>query len=103
MAPREFHMHDGKRGAALAIRVTPRASKNEIVEILSDGTLKVHLTAPPVDGQANEALIKFMAEVLGVPRSRIDIVAGATGRDKLISILDVDAETVHKRIMKHLG
>ena len=103
MAPKEFHMHDGKRGAALAIRVTPRASKNEIVEILSDGTIKVHLTAPPVDGQANEALIKFMAEVLGVPRSRIDIVAGVTGRDKLISILDVDAETVHKRIMKHLG
>ena len=40
MAPRDFHLHDGKKGAALALRVTPRASKNEIVEVLSDGTVK---------------------------------------------------------------
>ena len=57
MTPRDFHLHDGKKGAALALRVTPRASKNEIVEVLSDGTVKVHLTAPPVEGKANEALL----------------------------------------------
>jgi uncharacterized protein len=95
-------MHDGKKGAAVAVRVTPRASKNEIVEILSDDTVKVHITAPPVEGEANEALLKFLAEVLGVPKSRLDIVAGATGRDKIISVIDMDAETLHAKIVAHL-
>ena len=103
MSPRKFHLHDGKKGAALAVRVTPRASKNEIVEVLSDGTIKVHLTAPPIEGRANEELIKFLAEVLGVSTARIEVVAGATGRDKLISVLEMDTLTVHKKIMKHLG
>ena len=103
MSPRKFHLHDGKKGAALAVRVTPRASKNEIVEVLSDGTIKVHLTAPPIEGRANEELIKFLAEVLGVSTARIEVVAGATGRDKLISVLEMDTLTVNKKIMKHLG
>ena len=102
MARRDFRMHDGKRGAALALRVTPRASKNELVEVLSDGTVKVHLTTPPVEGKANEALLKFLAEILDVPVSRLDIVAGAGGRDKLISVTDMDAEVLHKKIMEHI-
>lgn len=103
MERRKFDLHDGKRGAALAVRVTPRASRNEIFGVLNDGTVKIHLTAPPVEGQANEALLKFLAEVLGVPVSRLEIVAGKTGRDKLVSVLDMDAETVHKRIVKHMS
>ncbi|MGD0751581.1 MAG: DUF167 domain-containing protein [Anaerolineales bacterium] len=103
MSPRDFHLHDGKKGAALALRVTPRASKNEIVEVLSDGTVKVHLTAPPVEGKANEALLKFMSEVLDVPLSCLDIVAGAGGRDKLISVTDMDATVLHKKILEHMG
>ncbi|MBM3153425.1 MAG: DUF167 domain-containing protein [Chloroflexi bacterium] len=96
-------MHDGKKGAALAVRVTPRASRNEIVGVLSDGTIKIHLTAPPAEGQANEALIKFLGSVLGIAPSRIDIVAGATGRDKLVSVLDMDADTVHGKIVEHIS
>lgn len=96
-------MRDGKRGSALAVRVTPRASRNEIVEILHDGTIKVRIAAPPADNEANETLIVFMAEILGVPKSRLDIVAGQTGRDKLISVLDMDVETAHSRIVAHLG
>lgn len=103
MSPRKFRLHDGKKGAALAVRVTPRASRNEIVEVLSDGTVKVHLTAPPVEGKANEALVKFLAEVLEVAPSRIDVVAGASGRDKLVSVLDMDAETLHKKIIENLS
>ncbi len=102
MERRKFELHDGKRGAALAVRVTPRASRNEVFGILNDGTVKIHLTSPPVEGQANEALLKFLSEVLGVSVSRLDIVAGKTGRDKLVSILDMDAEAVHKRIIKHM-
>jgi uncharacterized protein (TIGR00251 family) len=103
MESRSFHFHDGKQGAALLVRVTPRASKNEIVDILSDGTVKVHLTAPPVEGKANEALLKFLAKVLEIPVKHLEIVAGANGRDKLISVIDMDASTVHKQIVDHMG
>src|SRR5919109_3851068 len=103
MSDRKFNLHDGKKGSALAVRVTPRASRNEIVEMLEDGTIKVRLAAPPVDDQANEALIEFLSDILGVPKSRLDIVAGATGRDKLVAVLDMDVETAHQRIVAHLG
>jgi len=97
MEPRSFHLHDSKKGAALAVRVTPRASKNEIVDILSDGTVKVHLTAPPVEGKANAALLKFLAKVLDVPIRQLEVIAGASGRDKLISVIGVSADTLHKK------
>jgi uncharacterized protein len=103
MSDRKFNLHDGKKGSALAVRVTPRASRNEVVELLNDGTIKVRIAAPPSDNEANETLIEFLSEILGVPRSRLDIVAGLSGRDKLISVMDMDVETVHQRILAHLG
>ena len=103
MTDRKFKLHNGQKGSALAVRVTPRASRNEIVEILDDGTIKVRLSAPPVDNEANYALIEFLSDILGVPKSKLDIVAGNTGRDKLISILDMDVDAVHQRILAHLG
>ena len=103
MSDRKFNLHSGKKGSALAVRVTPRANQNEIVELMEDGTIKVRIAAPPSDSEANEVLIKFMAEVLGVPQSRLDIVAGASGRDKLISVVDMDAETAHQRILAYLA
>lgn len=103
MSDRKFRLHDGQKGSALAVRVTPRASRNEIVEVLDDGTIKVRISAPPADEEANRALIEFLADILGVPKSRLDIVAGASGRDKLIAVLDMDVETAHQRIVAHLG
>ncbi|HEX7975686.1 MAG TPA: DUF167 domain-containing protein [Anaerolineales bacterium] len=103
MDSRQVHLHGGRRGAALAIRVTPRAGKNEITGIQSDGTVKVRLAAPPVDGKANEALVELLSDVLGIAKSKIEIVAGASGRDKLVSILDLDAETVQERISKSIA
>ena len=103
MSNRQFRLHSGKKGSALAVRVTPRASRNEIVEMLDDGTIKVRLAAPPADNEANRALIEFLADILGVSKSRLDIVAGVTGRDKLIAVLDMDAETAHQRTVAHLG
>lgn len=102
MADRKFRLHDGKRGAALAVRVTPRASRNEITEIQSDGTVKIRLTAPPVDGEANELLVAFLSDVLGIAKSNIDIVAGLSGRDKLISVTGMDKEEVHNRLLAYL-
>jgi hypothetical protein len=103
MSDRKFNLHNGKKGSALAVRVTPRASHNEIVELMEDGTIKVRLAAPPSDNEANESLINFLSEVLGVAKSRLDIVAGLSGRDKLISVEDMDADTVHQRILAHVG
>ena len=99
---RDFVLHDGKKGAALALRVTPRASRNEIAGVLNDGTVKVHMSADPADTGLNEELVAFLAEVLGVPRSRVEIVAGESGRDKLVSILDMDTETANQRIVAHM-
>jgi uncharacterized protein (TIGR00251 family) len=103
MGKRNFEFHNGKKGAALAVRVTPRASRNEITEIQSDGTVKIRLTAPPVEGQANEALVTFLAKVLDLPASKIEIVAGATGRDKLVSVFDIDAATLQRKILENLA
>jgi len=103
MPKRSFRLHDGRVGSALAVRVTPRASRNEVVEVTADGTVRIRITASPVEGEANEKLVAFLAEVLNVPKSRLEIVAGLSGRDKLISVLDMDAATVHKRIVAHLG
>jgi len=86
-------------GTALAVRVIPRANRNELVEILPDGTLKIRLTAPPVEGRANQALIEFLAKALDIPRSMIEIVAGQKGRNKLVAILGLDTSTVEKRLL----
>jgi len=102
MAPRRYHLHDAKAGAALAVRVTPRASRNRITEVLGDGTVKIQLTAPPVDGEANAKLIEFLAEVLNVPKSHVEIVAGTTGRDKLVTVTGINTATVHERILASL-
>lgn len=103
MAKRDYRFHDGKSGAALTIRVTPRARRNEIVEILSDLTIKIRLTAPPVEGKANKALIKYLSEVLEIPTSKIDIVAGSTGRDKIVSIIDADSDAVQAKLLKQVS
>ncbi len=95
---RKFHFHNGRGGTALTVRVVPRASRNEIAEIMDDGTLRIRLTAPPVDQKANEALIEFLADILGVARSKIEIVAGHNSRQKLVSILDISPQEAEARI-----
>jgi uncharacterized protein (TIGR00251 family) len=102
MAKTNRRLSQGKHGTALAIRVTPRARRDEIVEVLPDQTIKVRLTAPPVEGKANEALMDFLSKVLSVSRSRIEIVAGEKGRDKLVSVLDLDSQEAQARILKYM-
>ncbi|MFN8382917.1 MAG: DUF167 domain-containing protein [Anaerolineales bacterium] len=99
---RKFNLHNGQRGSALAVRVTPRASQSQIVGMLDDGTIKVHLASDAADDQINVELVAYLAEVLGVPKSRVEIVAGENGRDKLISVLDMDVETAHQRVVAHM-
>lgn len=76
--------------ARFEVRVQPRASRNEIAG-MQNGVLRVRLQAPPVDGAANEALIAFMADELGVPRRQVRIVSGFGSRTK---ILEVDPQAL---------
>ena len=99
---RKYELHDGRRGSALGVRVTPRASRNQIVGVLNDGTVKVHLVCGPADEEINAELLGYLSEVLGVPKSRVEIVAGENGRDKLVSVLDMDVNTAHQRVLAHM-
>lgn len=100
---RRYKLHNGKKGAALTIRVTPRSRKTEFGGVMEDGTIRVRIAAPPVEGKANAVLVKFLAKVLGVRKNRIEIVAGEKGLDKIISILDMSAEDAEQRIQGFLG
>jgi uncharacterized protein (TIGR00251 family) len=73
------------RGAQFAVRVIPGASKNEVAGI-QDGALKIKLTAPPVEGKANRACVEFLAGLLGVRRSALEITAGEKSRKKTVSV-----------------
>ena len=79
------------------MKVHPRAKKNAITGEVGDA-LKVALTAPPVDGRANEAVIEFVAEVLRVPRASVSIAAGQSSRNKVIRVSGVTAAQVEERL-----
>jgi uncharacterized protein (TIGR00251 family) len=72
----------------LDVRVQPRASRTEFAGLFGD-RLKVRLNAPPVDGRANAALLAFIADTCGLPKSRISLDAGLTGRDKRVRLHDI--------------
>jgi uncharacterized protein len=72
-------------GCTLSVRVHPGARKNAVTGIHAD-SLKIALTAPPVDGKANEMLITFLAEALRLPRARIALIAGLSSRNKTLRI-----------------
>ena len=84
-------------GVTFAIKVQPRAKRNAIVGELGDA-LKVALTAPPVDGKANQACVEFLSEILRVPRSAVMIAAGETSRNKVIRVVGVSAALVRERL-----
>ena len=77
----------------LELHVQPRAAKDEIVGYHGD-RLKVRITAPPVDGKANDCLIAFLSERLGVPKARVVLEAGSTSRQKRVRVLGMEAGLV---------
>lgn len=95
---RKYELHDGAHGAAITVRVTPRARKTEFGGVLEDGTLRIRIKEPPVEGKANKALLAYLAKVLGIRKNQIEIVAGQKGLDKIISVDNMTAEEVEARI-----
>ncbi|MCA0995209.1 DUF167 domain-containing protein [Alloyangia pacifica] len=78
--------HLAAPGAVLEVRVTPKASRNEIRE--EDGQIRVYVTTVPENGKANDAVVKLLSKALGVPKSRLTLIRGATSRDKAFRIED---------------
>ncbi len=85
-------------GVTFAVRVVPRAAVNEIVGE-HDGALKVRITAPPVDGAANDALIKLLAKQFRVSRSDVEIVGGGTSKSKRIKISNLSRSKFEEMII----
>ena len=90
-------VHQTPTGVTFAIKVHPRAKRNAITGEFGDA-LKLALTAPPVEGRANEACIEFFANLLKVPRSSVTITSGETGRRKVIRVAGLSAKEVQERI-----
>jgi uncharacterized protein (TIGR00251 family) len=80
-------------GCTLSVRIHPGARKNGVTGIYAD-SVKIALTAPPVDGKANDALIAFLAEALRLPRARISLVSGSTSRSKVLRITGKSAAEI---------
>ena len=99
MAKKNSQFKNGMTGSAITVRLAPAGSQNELLGLLDDGTLKVQLTLMPADEGVNEALVNFIAELLGVPARKIDILAGKNGADKLITILDLTSSQVQEKVM----
>lgn len=99
---RKFRLHNGKYGAALTVRVTPRAQRSEVGGILEDGTIRIRIQEPPVEGKANRALVVFLSKILGVRKNQIEIVAGQKGLDKIVAVEAMTAEEVEKRLQGYL-
>lgn len=88
-------------GVSFSVRVQPRANRTAIAGMKGDA-VKVALAAPPVEGKANHALIRFFAELFGVGRSAVEILSGESGRNKVVRVSGVSLDCVRERLEKAL-
>ena len=83
-------------GMILNVRVQPSAKRDEITGWMNDGTLKVKVRGKPLEGKANESLIKFFSVIFGIPRNNIEILSGDKSRNKRLKISGISKETIDK-------
>lgn len=81
----------------LSIKLQPRASKNQIAKALGE-ELRIKVTAPPVDSAANEALVRFLAETIGLPRGSVQLVRGLTSRHKTVKLTGITASELMEKL-----
>lgn len=93
-----WKIDDASGGVTFAVRVIPRSSRNQVAGVQGDA-LKVKLTVPPVEGAANEALIGFLAERLGVRKSAVSIISGERNRSKTVRVDGVTRERVERVLL----
>jgi uncharacterized protein (TIGR00251 family) len=97
-----LELHEGSEALTLRVRVQPRASRDALGGE-REGALVVRLTAPPVEGAANQALTRLLGRVLGVAPSAIQIISGAAGRHKRVALSGIDAATARERLAARMG
>ena len=90
-------VHETSEGVTFTVKVQPRARRNAVICALGDD-LKISLTAPPLDGLANEACIEFFSQALRVPKSAVAIVSGQTNRRKLVRVTGITATQLRQRL-----
>ncbi|MBE9523995.1 MAG: DUF167 domain-containing protein [Chloroflexi bacterium] len=103
MKKNDFRLHKGRKGAAIGVRVTHHANRNEVAEIFDDGTISIRLTSSSGEGNTNQMLAEFISEILSVPISQVEVVVGSSSSNKIVSIIDVDTATVHENILARLS
>ena len=84
-------------GTRLRVRVQPRAARSEVVG-LHGSEIRIRVAAPPVDGAANEALIRLLAARLGVPRSAVEVTAGVAARSKVVVVGGIEPASAARRL-----
>lgn len=94
------YIRETDQGVTLAIRVQPRASRDEIIADRGGEQLKVRITAAPVDSAANKVLLKFIAKSLGVPPRTVSLIRGDKNRSKVLLIVDTNAASVLANLHK---
>ena len=95
--PPATYLRETPGGTLLSVKVQPRASRNAIGEPLG-AELKIKVTAPPVEAAANEALVKFLAEKLNCPRSRVELLRGHTSRHKTVKLHGFKPEEIRQKL-----
>jgi uncharacterized protein (TIGR00251 family) len=88
-------------GVTFAVKVHPRARKNAITGVVGDA-LKLALTAPPIEGKANQAVIEFFADLFAIPRSSVTIASGETSRNKVVRIAALSKAMAEQKLNEHL-
>lgn len=101
MIGREFKFHDGKKGAALAIRIIKDSEADMIRKVLKDGTVVVHLQGNPEDPK--DILIQYLSSELNMDKGRFDIIEGREGVDVLLSILDIEPIEIQNMILEKIS
>jgi uncharacterized protein (TIGR00251 family) len=94
-------IQESARGITFAVKVHPRARKNAITGVVGEA-LKLSLTAPPVEGKANHAVIEFFADLFAIPRSSVTIASGETSRSKVVRVSGVSKPLAEKRLAENL-
>ena len=86
-----------KEGVIISLHVLPNAPKSQIVGE-HNGSLKIKIKAPPVDGKTNEAIVKFFSDVLGISKSKIEILKGDKSKEKSLQVKDLSLEQIQAKV-----
>ena len=94
-------VNENTKGITFAVKLHPRARTNAITGTVGDA-LKLALTAPPVEGKANQAVIEFFADLFAIPRSSVTIASGETSRNKIVRIAGVSKPVAEQKLAEYL-